>query len=286
MPATIPPLSSLLRPTMSSARSRSVPATSDRSTPSTTGTALRGDVTRERIAAGPAFDLALRAAAPRRGAGGAAARARLHAARCRAPRLASALGLSEVWLKLDTRTRRTRSRTGSSPWPARRRRSSASTPSPAPRPATSRTPSPPAPPPRGWRRRSSVPTDLEPEKLVATAVYGATIYAVRGTYDDCSPPHGRALLRDALGLRQRRASRLLRRGLEDAWLRDRRAARLGAARRRRRADRLGRDVLEGEPGLRGAARARARRGAAAPHDRGAGGGLRAGGDGVWPRIAG
>ena len=30
------------------------------------------------------------------------------------------------------------------------------------------------------------PTDLEPEKLVATAVYGATIYAVRGTYDDCS----------------------------------------------------------------------------------------------------
>jgi len=30
------------------------------------------------------------------------------------------------------------------------------------------------------------PFDLEPEKLVAAAVYGATIYAVRGTYDDCS----------------------------------------------------------------------------------------------------
>jgi threonine synthase len=30
------------------------------------------------------------------------------------------------------------------------------------------------------------PADLEPEKLVATAVYGATIYAVRGNYDDCS----------------------------------------------------------------------------------------------------
>ena len=30
------------------------------------------------------------------------------------------------------------------------------------------------------------PADLEPEKLVATAVFGATIYAVRGTYDDCS----------------------------------------------------------------------------------------------------
>ena len=30
------------------------------------------------------------------------------------------------------------------------------------------------------------PADLEPEKLVATAVYGATIYAVNGSYDDCS----------------------------------------------------------------------------------------------------
>jgi threonine synthase len=30
------------------------------------------------------------------------------------------------------------------------------------------------------------PADLEPEKLLGTAVYGATIYAVRGTYDDCS----------------------------------------------------------------------------------------------------
>ena len=30
------------------------------------------------------------------------------------------------------------------------------------------------------------PADLEPEKLSATAVYGATIYAVDGTYDDCS----------------------------------------------------------------------------------------------------
>jgi len=30
------------------------------------------------------------------------------------------------------------------------------------------------------------PADLEPEKLVATAVYGATIFAVDGSYDDCS----------------------------------------------------------------------------------------------------
>jgi threonine synthase len=30
------------------------------------------------------------------------------------------------------------------------------------------------------------PADLEPEKLTATAVYGADVYAVDGTYDDCS----------------------------------------------------------------------------------------------------
>jgi len=30
------------------------------------------------------------------------------------------------------------------------------------------------------------PADLEPEKLVATAVYGAQIFAVNGSYDDCS----------------------------------------------------------------------------------------------------
>jgi threonine synthase len=30
------------------------------------------------------------------------------------------------------------------------------------------------------------PADLEPEKLIATAVYGARILAVEGTYDDCS----------------------------------------------------------------------------------------------------
>ena len=30
------------------------------------------------------------------------------------------------------------------------------------------------------------PVDLEPEKLVATAVYGASLYAVDGSYDDCS----------------------------------------------------------------------------------------------------
>jgi threonine synthase len=30
------------------------------------------------------------------------------------------------------------------------------------------------------------PADVEPEKLVATTIYGATVYGVRGSYDDCS----------------------------------------------------------------------------------------------------
>ena len=44
--------------------------------------------------------------------------------------------------------------------------------------------------PRGRDRACSAvifcPAGLEPEKLRATTVYGATIYAVRGSYDDCS----------------------------------------------------------------------------------------------------
>ena len=77
------------------------------------------------------------------------------------------------------------------------------------------------------------PADLEPEKLVATAVYGATIYAVCRDLRRLQPAHHRALLRAALGLRQRESALVLRRRLEDRRLRDRRAARLGRARRGR-----------------------------------------------------
>jgi threonine synthase len=38
----------------------------------------------------------------------------------------------------------------------------------------------------GLRAAVFCPADLEPEKLAATAVYGADVYAVDGTYDDCS----------------------------------------------------------------------------------------------------
>ena len=82
------------------------------------------------------------------------------------------------------RTRPTRSRTGSSPWPPPRRSSSATRRSPARRRAT--WPGPPRPRPRrsGFRPTSSCPADLEREKIVAAAAYGATVFAVDGSYDD------------------------------------------------------------------------------------------------------
>ena len=86
-----------------------------------------------------------------------------------------------------------------------------------------------------------------------------------------------------LGLRQRQPAPLLRRGLEDHRLRGGRAARLGAARPGRRADRLGVALHEGRQGLRRAARPRARRRGAARHAGRAGHGLRAGRLGLGAR---
>ena len=103
------------------------------------------------------------------------------------------------------------------------------------------------------------PADLEPEKLVATAVYGATVYAVDGTYDDCSRLTVELSVRAALGIRQRRVADVLRRRLEDARLRDRRAARLADAVGSRGADRLGRALRPPAPRLRRFPRPRARR---------------------------
>ena len=64
---------------------------------------------------------------------------------------------------------------------------------------------------------------------------------------------GGAVLRAAVGLRQRQPALVLRGGVEDARLRDRGAARLGDAGRRRDPDRIGRALPQGRPGLRRAA---------------------------------
>ena len=84
-----------------------------------------------------------------------------------------------------------------------------------------------------------IPSDLEEQKILATGVYGTNLVKIRGNYDDvnrlCTELSGER----ELGLRQRQHAPLLRRGLQDPRLRDRRAARLGGARPRRGADRLG-----------------------------------------------
>ena len=71
-------------------------------------------------------------------------------------------------------------------------------------PATSPTPSPRPPPAPGCARSCSIPRDLEQGKIVTTAVYGGTLVAVEGNYDDvnrlCSEVAVRAR---RLGVRQR-----------------------------------------------------------------------------------
>ena len=79
-----------------------------------------------------------------------------------------------------------------------------------------------------------IPSDLEEQKMLATGVYGTNLVAVRGNYDDVnrlctelSGEHEWAFVN--INMRP-----VLRRGLEDARVRDRRAARVRAARPGRR----------------------------------------------------
>ena len=95
-----------------------------------------------------------------------------------------------------------------------------------------------------------IPADLEEQKVLATGVYGTNLVGVKGNYDDVNRLCTELSRRARLGVREHQPAPLLRRGLQDARLRDRRAARLGAARPLRRADRLGLAVHEDRQGLR------------------------------------
>ena len=84
-----------------------------------------------------------------------------------------------------------------------------------------------------------VPADLEPEKILSAGAYGAHDHRRGGELRRRQPALHRDLGRArGLGLRERQRAPLLRGGLEDAGVRDRRAARLGDARSRRRPGRL------------------------------------------------
>jgi threonine synthase len=104
----------------------------------------------------------------------------------RAPRLAAALGVGELWLKLDTAnpTHSFKDRVVAVA-SAKAQEHGATTlacsstgnlaNAVAARAAA-----------EGLEAAILCPADLEPEKLIATAVYGANIFAVDGSYDDCS----------------------------------------------------------------------------------------------------
>ena len=106
-------------------------------------------------------------------------------------------------------------------------------------------------PRRACRRSCSSRTTSSPARSSTTAVYGGTLVGGRRapttTSTGCAPssPASRRP-----GVRQRQRPPLLRRGLQDARLRGRRAARLAAARADRRADRVGLAADQGRQGVR------------------------------------
>ena len=75
-----------------------------------------------------------------------------------------------------------------------------------------------------------IPADLEEQKILATGVYGTNLVEGPRQLRRRQPPLHRALRRARLGVRERQHAPVLRRGLQDAGLRDRRAARLAARR--------------------------------------------------------
>jgi threonine synthase len=141
--------------------------------------------TRERIQAGPRslwrYDALLPVAAPADAGGGPG-----FTPLVRAPRLADAIGVGEVWLKLD-HTNPTHSfkdrvvavATAKAAELGADTLACASTGNLGNAVAARASAS-------GMRSVVLYPRTVEPEKMLQTAAYGADMYAVRGSYDDCS----------------------------------------------------------------------------------------------------
>ena len=103
---------------------------------------------------------------------------------------------------------------------------------------------------RACTRSSSARPGSSPRSSRRRRSTARTVYARPRQLRRLLAARQRVRRRGRVGDRQRQPALLLRRGLEDARVRDRRAARLGDAGRGRDADRLGRDVHEDLAGLR------------------------------------
>ncbi len=77
-----------------------------------------------------------------------------------------------------------------------------------------------------------IPADLEQGKVIATLIYDPTVIEVQGTYDEVNRLCSEVGDQLPLGLREHQPAAVLRGGLEDVRLRDRRAARLARPRPR------------------------------------------------------
>ena len=241
--------------------------------------ALRARVSSRLDRGRPRFDLAVRRSAPRRGAGGGAPRSRPDAARsgvparrgARDPRAVAEARHGEPDALLQGSRRRRRRPQGA----GARIRHAFVLLDREPRGCSRRPCSRRGP--RGGR--------LRPERPGAREARGCGCLRPshlrrRRHVRPLLAPLGGAVVRAAVGVRQREPALVLRGGIEDARLRDRRAARLGDAGRGCDPDRVGGAVPQGRAGLRRARRARARRRHDAGADRRAGGRVRSGRDRV------
>ena len=175
----------------------------------------------------------------------------------RADRLAAELGLGELWVKNDTVNPTNSFKDRVTSVALSKALEFGFKVARARPPATSPTRSPRTPRTRASGASCSSLPNLEQGKIVTTAVYGGNVVAIDGNYDDGEPALRRARRHLPVGVRQRQRAHVLRRGLEDARVRDRGAARLGIARPRGRADRERVAAHQDPQGLRRAVQGRA-----------------------------
>ena len=168
----------------------------------------------------------------------------------KADRLAEALGMRTCGSRTTPATRRTRSRTGSSPSPWPPPVSWASRVLACPSTGNLANAVAAAAARAGWDSVVLIPSSLEQAKILTTAVYGGTLLAVDGNYDDVNRLATElAAEHEDWAFVNVNVRPVLRGGLQDAGLRGRRAARVAAAGADRRPGGVGLAADQGRQGL-------------------------------------